>query len=120
MINSIDTNSIPEQVKIILFTLHRLKYKGYIVGDTVRDLLLGKQPCSWVICSNASINCIAKIIPKKNLNEKYGVILVSLNGMDIRITRLLRDGPYSNLRHPDTVEFVDDVMEDLNRRESCV
>jgi len=45
--------TIPENVKMILDTMHGAGFEAYIVGGCVRDALLGRVPEDWDITTNA-------------------------------------------------------------------
>ena len=49
----------------VLYVLNRLKennYSSYIVGGSLRDFFLGKEPSDWDICTNAHPIRIMQII----------------------------------------------------------
>lgn len=56
--------SIPNPVLYILSTLEEAHFEAYIVGGSVRDLLLGREPKDWDIATNAIPEEIQHIFPK--------------------------------------------------------
>ena len=52
---------IPLFVKKVLRELKKANFEAYLVGGCVRDLLLGKVPQDWDICTNARPSQVQKI-----------------------------------------------------------
>jgi tRNA nucleotidyltransferase (CCA-adding enzyme) len=117
----ININKIPYQVLSIIDTLEYEGYKAYLVGGAVRDLLLNREVHDWDIATNCPLEEIQKFyLDVKIVGASFGVALVHNDGMDIQVARFRTDGQYSDSRHPDSVEFVDDIMEDLKRRDFTI
>ena len=114
---------LPENV---LYCLNALKEKGYqafVVGGCVRDHLLGLEPQDHDICTDATPEQIANVFSHCELvrnGEKHGTIGVVLDHELYEITTFRTEGSYSDSRHPDWVEFVTDIKEDLARRDFTV
>ncbi|NMB28375.1 MAG: HD domain-containing protein [Tissierellia bacterium] len=115
--------NIPNDVSLILNEIENNGYEAYIVGGCVRDSLLDKAPNDWDICTNAKPNEILnvfkdyKTIPT-GLN--HGTITVVINGEHYEITTFRIDGDYSDGRRPDRVEYTDDIVKDLSRRDFTI
>lgn len=111
---------IPFGARHILRTLNDAGYEAYLVGGSVRDLIRGVVPHDWDICTSAHPEeteaCFAghKII-KTGL--KHGTITVLEKGEPYEITTYRTEGPYSDSRRPDYVEFVSSLEADLARRD---
>lgn len=43
----------PEPVRAVMARLDDAGYEAYLVGGCVRDLLLGKAPHDWDVCTDA-------------------------------------------------------------------
>ena len=115
--------SIPDGAKRILRVLSDAGYGSYIVGGCVRDLLLGKAPHDWDICTSAKPDeTIAALdgmhIVKTGL--KHGTVTVILEDGSYEVTTFRVDGVYKDNRHPENVRFVADIREDLARRDFTV
>jgi len=96
-------------------------FKTYIVGGYVRDALLGRQSPDCDICTSANSGQIKKIFKKYIcVGEKHGTITVQSDNKWVEVTTLRIDGTYSNNRHPDKIEFTDDIEIDLSRRDFTV
>ena len=53
-------------------------------------------------------------------NEVYGSVIVYLNNIRFEITTYRDEGNYLDNRHPDTVNYVDDLKIDLKRRDFTI
>ena len=107
----------------LLDTLHKAGYAAYVVGGCVRDSLLGRLPGDWDICTSARPDQLRAIFHDQRLiltGEKHGTVAVILHGKPYEITTYRLDGSYRDHRHPDSVQFVDDLAADLARRDFTV
>jgi len=98
-------------------------YAAYAVGGCVRDALLGKLPNDWDICSSALPEETLSLFGEKNCiltGLKHGTITVKMDGGFYEVTTFRTDGEYSDGRHPDRVDFVNDVCMDLARRDFTI
>jgi putative nucleotidyltransferase with HDIG domain len=118
----INTTKIPWQVIYIIHNIEQKRYKAYLVGGAVRDLLLGLTPHDYDIATNAPLEVLQSIFGNniKVVGASFGVVLLSIEGMNIQIARFRNDGQYSDYRHPDSVCFTDDIMDDLKRRDFTI
>ena len=55
---------IPEFINNIISKLNRAGFEAYIVGGSVRDLLMNEIPKDWDITTNAKPDEILKVFPK--------------------------------------------------------
>lgn len=93
-------------------------YKAYIVGGFVRDKILGIKSNDIDICTNARPSDIRKIFPNSCLsNEDYGSVTVIIKNVRFEITSFRREITYLNNRKPIEFEYIDDLLEDLKRRD---
>ena len=96
-------------------------YEAYIVGGFVRDYIMGIKSNDVDITTNAKPKDLIKIFPNANIdNEVYGSVIVYLNNIRFEITTYRDDGNYLDNRHPDTVNYVDDLKIDLKRRDFTI
>lgn len=115
--------ALPEDVELILDKLDFHGFKAYVVGGCIRDSLLGISPKDWDICTNAKPGQILKAFAGFKTIEtgiKHGTVTVVINDANYEITTFRVDGDYSDNRHPDTVEFVDNIVDDLSRRDFTI
>jgi len=114
---------IPTNVEIILDTLHANGYEAYIVGGCVRDSILGLHPKDWDICTSALPSQTLEVFKDKRIIEtglKHGTVTVILDSVQYEVTTFRTDGEYSDNRHPDSVQFVSNLNEDLARRDFTI
>ena len=114
---------IPSGARHILQVLTGAGYEAYLVGGCVRDLLRGVEPHDWDICTSARPEeteaCFAgcRII---ETGLKHGTVTVLEDGEPYEITTYRTEGPYSDSRRPDYVEFVSSLEADLARRDFTI
>lgn len=114
---------LPDEVLYCITTLESAGYSAYAVGGCVRDHLLGLTPSDYDLCTSATPAQICELFSRHELvrnGEKHGTIGVILTGQLYEITTFRTEGGYSDARHPDWVEFVTDIKQDLARRDFTV
>ena len=117
------TIKVPEEVQNIIGTLEENGYEAFIVGGCVRDAVLGKEPEDWDICTSALPEQTNKCFKEQHIIEtglKHGTVTIVVDHKPFEITTYRIDGSYSDNRHPDSVEFVNDLKEDLSRRDFTI
>ena len=112
-----------DEVRFIIETLEISGYEAYAVGGCVRDAVLGKVPEDWDICTPALPEQVMRCFDGYHIIEtglKHGTITLMINHKPFEITTYRIDGIYSDNRHPDNVEFVSDLKDDLSRRDFTI
>ncbi len=105
----------------ILKMIEDNSYEAYIIGGFVRDYIMGIKSNDVDITTNAKPKDLIKIFPNANIdNEVYGSVIVYLNNIRFEITTYRDEGNYLDNRHPDTVNYVDDLKIDLKRRDFTI
>lgn len=96
-------------------------YEAYIVGGFVRDYLLGIDSNDIDITTNATPKEIKKIFQDSCLpSEDYGAVTVVKNGVMFEITTFRKEIQYENNRKPVEIKYIDDLKEDLLRRDFTI
>lgn len=112
---------VPEDVLGICRHLRDKGKRGWIVGGCVRDLLRGGEAKDWDVATDARpddvIRMFKKVIPT---GLQHGTVTVVKRGVHYELTTLRGEGAYTDGRRPDSVEFVDDIVADLARRDFTV
>jgi tRNA nucleotidyltransferase (CCA-adding enzyme) len=112
---------VPEDVLGICRRLREKGKRGWIVGGCVRDLLRGAPAKDWDVATDARpddvIAMFKKVIPT---GIQHGTVTVVRRSVHYEVTTLRGEGAYSDGRRPDKVEFVDDIVADLARRDFTV
>jgi len=114
---------LSEAALICIQTLEKAGYKVYAVGGCVRDSLLGQTPHDCDLCTNATPAETAQLFSQYTLvrsGEQHGTIGVVIQSEFIEITTFRTEGGYQDGRHPDWVQFMPNVEDDLARRDFTV
>ena len=110
--------TIPGHIRIVLSRIWEKGHMAFLVGGCVRDAIIGRPIHDWDIATSASPEAIAGIFPKTALiGARYGTVSVVLPEVTVEVTTFRSDGEYNDGRHPDSVEFVGSLNEDLSRRD---
>ena len=94
---------------------------AWVVGGCVRDHLLGRAVADWDLCTSARpervMRLFARTIPT---GIAHGTVTVVRDHEHFEVTTLRGDGDYTDGRRPDAVRFLDDIADDLARRDFTV
>ena len=115
--------NIPAYVENIIDKLEEGEYEAYIVGGSVRDLLLGRQPSDYDITTNALPEEIQEVFKDYRILEigkQFGTIVVMQEEGTIEVTTFRSDGEYKDGRRPDAVYFSKSLKDDLSRRDFAI
>lgn len=108
----------------IIEELRNNGYEAFLVGGCVRDMLLGKIPNDWDICTEALPEKVLQIFEKNHTvfkkGIKHGTVGVIVNEGIFEITTYRIDKEYSDHRRPSKVEFTSSLKEDLKRRDFTI
>jgi len=114
-------DAIPDRVLELCARLRDAGFRAWIVGGCVRDLLLGRPVGDWDVATSARPEQVQRtfrrVIPT---GIQHGTVTVMLGDEGFEVTTLRGDGDYSDGRRPDEVTFVDDIADDLARRDFTV
>lgn len=109
---------IPPYVLKIAQELHKKGFEAWIVGGSIRDILIGKPAYDHDIATNATPEEVMKIFRRTvPTGLKHGTVTVLSGKESVEVTTFRSDGTYSDARHPDTVTYAKTIYEDLSRRD---
>lgn len=114
---------LPEHIEQILYTLEENGYKAYIVGGSVRDMLLKDIPKDYDIATDATPEEIEKVFShykKLRVGKEFGTIILVLREGNVEITTFRKEGTYADGRRPSWVLFSSSIEEDLCRRDFTI
>lgn len=114
---------MPKDIEFIINRLKSYGFSAYIVGGSLRDMLLGIKPCDYDIATSAKpeeVENIFKGYILSDIGRKYGTIVVRINKYDVEITTFRLEGSYEENRKPCNVVFTDRIEDDLLRRDFTV
>lgn len=105
----------------VLSEINSYGYESYIVGGFVRDYILGIKSKDIDIATNATPKQIKEIFNDICLaTEDYGSVKIVKNGILFEITTFRREINYTDHRRPDKIFYVDDLYQDLLRRDFTI
>ncbi len=114
---------LPHAVSACICALEAAGYPCYAVGGCVRDACLGLTPQDFDLCTAALPDTIEAVFSRQPLvlaGKKHGTVGVVTDIGVIEITTFRTEGGYQDSRHPDWVNFVDRIEDDLARRDFTV
>ena len=96
-------------------------YEAYAVGGCVRDSILGRTPGDWDITTSA-LPMQVKALFRRTIDTgiQHGTVTVMLGKNGYEVTTYRIDGKYEDSRHPKSVEFTSNLVEDLKRRDFTI
>ncbi len=107
----------------LLDALHAAGYAAYAVGGCVRDSLLGRTAHDWDLCTSALPQQVMELFGAEQCiptGLQHGTVTIKYGGQLYETTTFRTEGSYTDGRHPDEVQFVPDVREDLARRDFTI
>lgn len=140
--------NVPQDILYICETLRRGGHQAYVVGGGVRDALLGRSPKDWDVATDAQPTRVQQLFPKtvatgiefgtvtvlietdeREPDPSAGMVSESPEHTDVarptapravEVTTFRGESGYVDGRHPDTVQFVARIEDDLVRRDFTV
>lgn len=92
--------------------------EAYLVGGSVRDLVLNKIPHEYDLAVSIHPEEILKIFKRTvPTGIKHGTITILFHDRSYELTTFRKDEDYIDGRRPETVKFGVSLSEDLNRRD---
>lgn len=112
---------IPEAAEQIIEQLNQAGFEAYVVGGCVRDTLLGKEPEDWDITTSAKPEQVKGIFGRTiDTGIQHGTVTIMKGKEGFEVTTYRIDGEYEDGRHPKSVEFTANLVEDLKRRDFTI
>jgi tRNA nucleotidyltransferase (CCA-adding enzyme) len=119
--------AIPADVRELCVRLREGGFRAWAVGGAVRDELLAElsghrlDRTDWDIATDARpedvMRLFRRVIPT---GMQHGTVTVLMDGGQYEVTTLRGETRYSDGRRPDSVYFVDDIKDDLARRDFTI
>jgi putative nucleotidyltransferase with HDIG domain len=110
----------PASVVALMERLWAHGHAAYVVGGSVRDTLLGRPAEDWDLTTDARPDRLLAIFPGAAYENRFGTVAVREGGEEHEVTTFRSDHDYADFRRPHHVEFGDDVILDLARRDFTV
>lgn len=107
--------------KTIMCRLEDKGFESYLVGGYVRDLLLGKDSKDIDITTSAKPQEVKSIFNKTiDVGIEHGTVVVIEDGYSFEVTTFRADGEYLDGRRPSSVQFSNNLKDDLIRRDLTI
>jgi len=117
----VSTVKPPKYVISIQKRLESRGFPAYLVGGCVRDIIMGRRPNDWDLCTAALPEEVTAIFPRSRpTGIKHGTVTVIEHGSSAEVTTFRSDGEYKDHRRPENVRFIADLKGDLERRDFTV
>lgn len=105
----------------VLRTLEDAGFEAYFVGGSVRDVLLHRHVHDVDITTSAYPEEVKELFDKSiDTGIKHGTVTVLYGGESYEITTFRTESGYQDFRRPDHVTFVQNLDEDLKRRDFTI
>ncbi|MBS0617319.1 MAG: hypothetical protein JSR44_03980 [Spirochaetes bacterium] len=102
-------------------TLAQHGFEAWLVGGSVRDLLIAGRLSDLDYTTNATPEQVQKIFPRTvPIGIKFGTILVLHKKQKVEITTYRADADYEDGRRPNKVEYAKELSTDIKRRDFTV
>lgn len=115
---------LPDYVSTFLQKFQDHNFQIYIVGGTVRGLLMNVPVKDWDFTTNAKPEEIMKLYPHSFYNNTFGTVGIPIPVGEhqhiFEVTTFRKESGYTNVRHPDQVTWADQVEDDLARRDFTI
>jgi putative nucleotidyltransferase with HDIG domain len=143
---TIDNSKIPNYVTRVTETLKNAGFEVFLVGGCVRDLIMKREPKDWDITTNAKPDQIIPLFDKTIYENTFGTVGVCIPKDERNVTHETSHEPgsgdnsvthvteyniievtpyrietkYSDFRHPEEIQFSNNIEDDLKRRDFTI
>lgn len=104
------------EIKKVLSRIEKNGFEAYITGGYVRDYLLCRKSNDIDICTNALPKNIQELFGNASKIGPYGSYNLKTNHYNYDITTYRKEYNFIK-RFPTTIEYTDNLLEDLKRRD---
>lgn len=106
----------------VIRVLENAGYQAWIVGGFIRNALMGLPAHDADIASAAPWKVSQQLFEEAGFTThetgtEHGTLTVIVDGYPFEVTTFRHDGTYKDARHPECVEFVQSIEQDLARRD---
>src|ERR1039457_1619097 len=120
--------SIPQNVIKLSKLFNEAGFDLFLIGGSVRDLILGKEPKDWDVCTNAVPNSVVTILQNAGIEynlqgSHFGIVVARFDNEDIEVATFRSDDwsqlQGNNPRH-NKVKVGVTMKEDSERRDFTI
>jgi tRNA nucleotidyltransferase (CCA-adding enzyme) len=114
--------SFPNEVLTVIGLLEQGNNSAYLVGGSVRDMIMGREPKDYDIATSHNPENVIKIMEDNGYHTvptgiKFGTVTVLINEMLVEVSTFRSNEVYTDKRHPDTLTYKNSIQDDLGRRD---
>jgi tRNA nucleotidyltransferase (CCA-adding enzyme) len=114
---------LPVDVVGLIGRLESAGFMTWVVGGSVRDFLIGVKPKDWDLATTALPVQISEVLKEFKViptGRAFGTMTVVTDKRPVQVTTLRAESGYSDSRHPDQIQFQEDICTDLSRRDFTI
>lgn len=111
---------VPEPVLDLVRQLWAAGHAAYLVGGSLRDVLLGRPVADWDLATDARPDEILAVFPDATYENQFGTVGVRRRDGVHEITTFRSEHEYADFRRPHRVEFGERIEDDLARRDFTI
>jgi len=112
---------LPDYVTYIAKKLYQNGFQAWIVGGSIRDLILNRPVYDYDIATDARpeevISLFKRTIPT---GLKHGTVTILRGKNSVEVTTFRCDGKYTDGRRPDNIRYASTIYEDISRRDFTI
>jgi tRNA nucleotidyltransferase (CCA-adding enzyme) len=117
--------SFPEYIEKIYKKFHDSNHELYLVGGSIRNILLQKDVKDWDMTTDATPEQMLKLFPHAFYDNQFGTVGIpveqdSTHKTIIEVTTFRTEQGFSDKRHPEKVSWGKTIEEDLKRRDFTI
>lgn len=114
--------NLDNDVKFILEQLNKYG-TGFVVGGAVRDNLINSDPGDYDFATDIEYKELKKIFKDyspKEVGAHFGILMIKVNGKSYEIAKFRKEMGVYNSRYPKEIKFVNNIEQDLQRRDFTI
>ncbi|MFS8492589.1 MULTISPECIES: CCA tRNA nucleotidyltransferase [Limnochorda] len=116
---------VPHPIRQVCGRLREAGFQAYVVGGSIRDRLLGRQPHDWDLATDARPDQVLALFPDaRPTGVAFGTVTVPLASEEppheVEVTTFRADLEYRDAHRPTRVAFTGDLTTDLARRDFTI
>ncbi len=120
-----NTFAVPPAARAVLAAIEAGGYEAWLVGGFVRDALRGVAAHDIDIATSAPWQQTQHLCEEAGFavletGTRHGTVTVIASNTAFEVTTYRTDGSYRDHRHPDEVQFIQSIDEDLARRDFTI
>lgn len=110
-----------ESAERICLRLRDTGYRALFNGGCVRDIIMGREPSDYDVCTDALPENVQQLFPESiPVGAQFGVVIVVESGVQVEVATFRADIGSADGRHPERVEFSTSPEEDVRRRDFTI